>query len=305
MTITLLSGGGYLSLNYWQGRESERIAQEEAEQKRQTELRRAEAERKRRALVEAEPEAWATAKQTKSIAGYRRYLNDFPNGAHSVEAHRRIAELQEVARRKAEEAERKRQEEERRAEAERKRRALVEAERKAWATAKQTKSISGYRRYLREFPKGCTRQRRIGGLPNSRKQLGARLRKPNVSARRRNAGPRRNANGARWPQRNARRGRQRSRPNPYLGIVAISESSQRGCTRQRRIGGLPNSRKQLGAGQRKPNVSAWRRNAGPRRNAHGVRWPQRNARHGRKQSRPNQYLAIVAISKTFQRECIR
>jgi len=82
--------------------------------------------------VAAEPEAWRQAQGADTIAAYRSYLNDYPNGANAAEARQRIR--------------------------------VIEVDDQAWQQAQARDTIPAYRDYLNEFGNPRHRQAALGRI---------------------------------------------------------------------------------------------------------------------------------------------
>jgi len=88
-------------------------------------------EANRRAAARArENAAWAQARNSDSVAGYRAYLNNFPQGDHAGQAQQRIQQLSGGAIPNA-------------------------LEIAAWALASSANTVQGYQSYLNAFPTGA------------------------------------------------------------------------------------------------------------------------------------------------------
>lgn len=105
---------------------------------------------------------WQKTTKTNSIASYKKYLSNYPQGFFYKEAQLRYDTLENkrIEKEKQKAAERKRLEEEKRKKAEqRKKQQLIKEEKirkenEDWSFAKNEKSIKGFEKYLDNYPKG-------------------------------------------------------------------------------------------------------------------------------------------------------
>ena len=148
--VVVLSAVGYFSYLNWAGERTpvDPAATQRELAQRQAALERdqaAERERRRQELakakVEADKRAWRRATDSGALAAFRRYLDEHRDGAHVAEAHRRIALLQETARKEQEAAEQRAKKLRRRDDV-------------AWQRALDSGTRDGFQRYLREQPQG-------------------------------------------------------------------------------------------------------------------------------------------------------
>lgn len=92
--------------------------------------------------------AWATAEQRNTIAGYEDYLADWPEGQYASKAQERIDEMKKAIEAAKKDAAEK---------AERARQAAIARaaeERQAWSVAEAANSVPSYQTYLSSFPSG-------------------------------------------------------------------------------------------------------------------------------------------------------
>ncbi len=148
--VIVLSAIGYFTYLNWAGERTpvdpvptqRELAQRQAALERdQAAARERRQQELAKAKIEADERAWRRATDSGDLAAFRRYLDEHRGGAHAANAHRRIALLQETARKDREATERRAAEQRRRDDV-------------AWQRALDSGTREGFQRYLRELPGG-------------------------------------------------------------------------------------------------------------------------------------------------------